>query len=180
MRTNLIVAVFCALLLSTCLSLGLREAKTRNLYQSGEDIASDFHAYAAQYDTSYFYARGPADWQNAGTFVIGAKPNKRIVYVRLLQEYTHLPDRLQGTIIYDGETEKELLAIRFMDYEYEVYFQQRGDFGWIPDDTWIIPGNGDGFVTSLIFGSSDNGKTLSGSITYGYTKLFRIRAQALN
>ena len=181
MRTNLIVAVFCALLLSTCLSLGLREAKTRNLYQSGEDIASDFHAYAAQYDTSYIHGTGPADWQDAGTFVIGSKPNKRIVFLQLYQLYPTLPDQLSGYLTYDGETKKEVLAIRTMDYEYEVYFRQSGEGLWTPDDTWIIVGSVDGFVTSLTLTSSDNGKTLSGYINYGSRhKGGHIRAQALN
>ena len=177
MRTNLIVAAIGALLLSSCLSLGIREAKTRNLYQSGEDITTDFHAYSAQYDNSYPYGGGPAEWQDVGNFVIGSKASKRITF---LQVISSVPDQLAGYYAFDGEIKKEFIAFRTNDYEYDAYFRDPGQSLFSHEGTWILAGIPASFVTGLSISSSDHGKTFTGGISYGSHKLLPFRAQALN
>ena len=181
MRTNLISAAICALLLSSCLCLGIQELKPRILQaQVGpiEDPQKNSYAYKGQVDIAPY---GLPNWVDVGTFVMGSRADKRIISYWINGDDFRT---ITGQLCYDiGD-----IDCRILRATYNMFSQPSTYLGSVRDNTgvyvnqgtWVFPGFAEQKVRRVEFKSYDGGKTYSGWFSDGSYKRYKFRAQALN
>lgn len=123
-------------------------SNTQNLYQVQNQWGGSF-----------------APWHEGGVWIIGARPDQRVVALDISSNDGGIT--LVGTMTYKGEGPIGFKASLTQGNTYIVENQWGGSFApWHPGGTWLIGSRGGQHVVAIAVTSSDDGKTLNGTMTY--------------
>lgn len=106
-----------------------------------------------------------APWNPGGTWIIGARSGQRVVALQL--NSSDGGKTLNGTMTYDGEGPIGFKSNQVDGGSFTVENQWGGSNApWNPGGIWILGCRSKQNVVALAISSSDNGKTLNGTMTY--------------
>lgn len=105
---------------------------------------------------------GPDGWHPGGTWIIGGRDKQRVVELQISAKDDG--KTLTGTVTYDGEKPVGFRATAKGNNQYAVEIEAGGN--WQPGGTWVIGGRVDQSVVDLTAKSADQGKMLTGNMTY--------------
>ncbi|ARV63087.1 lectin ESA-2 [Nostocales cyanobacterium HT-58-2] len=107
-----------------------------------------------------------APWNPGGAWVIGARANQRVVALKVTSSDNG--KTLTGTTTYAGEGPIGFRAtLTDSSDTYTVENQWGGSSApWNPGGTWVLGSRGNQNVVAIDITSSDDGNTLTGTITY--------------
>lgn len=123
------------------------------------------HAQANSYTVTNQWGGNAAPWNPGGTWVLGGRSNQSVVAIQATS-----PDggqTLTGTMTYNGEGPIGFRAKATGNNQYAVENQWGGASApWQPGGTWVIGGRSGQAVVALDVKSADQGKSLTGTVTY--------------
>ena len=106
-----------------------------------------------------------APWNPGGTWIIGSRADQNVVAIDITSSDNG--NTLTGTMTYQGEGPIGFKGVAFGSNNYTVENQWGGSSApWNPGGTWVIGGRANQKVIALNVTSSDNGNTLTGTMTY--------------
>ncbi len=122
-------------------------------------------ASANRYAVENQWGGSSAPWHPGGTWVLGGRDNQRVVAIQISSKDGG--KTLTGTMTYNGEGPIGFRATSTGNNNYTVENQWGGNSApWHPGGTWVIGGRSNQAVVALDVKSTDQGKSLNGTMTY--------------
>lgn len=104
-----------------------------------------------------------APWHDGGVFILGFRPDQNVVAIEISRD----GDGLMGSMTYDGEGPIGFRGAPAPAGVYSVQNQWGGSSApWHDGGQWVLGARADQNVVALNVASNDNGKTLTGTMTY--------------
>lgn len=124
------------------------------------------HAQANTYTVTNQWGGSTAPWNAGGTWVLGGRSNQSVVAIQVKSQDGG-GQTLTGTMTYNGEGPIGFRAKAIGNNQYAVENQWGGAAApWQPGGTWVIGGRSGQAVVALDVKSADQGKSLTGTVTY--------------
>ena len=167
MRNSLVVAAIGALLLSTCLFVGIKKNQTQKQVSKTEDSTDRIHTYWGKYQYGGCSKEGPI-WHFAGNFVLGTKPDTQVSMLEASS--TDSGKTLTGTFRYEGYQTRKFKAVHVSgsDSDYKVFVDEEpSSHKLVLDGIWVFPSGIDNSITGIELNSPDSGRSLRGKVRYG-------------
>jgi hypothetical protein len=122
-------------------------------------------ANGGAYSVENQWGGSSAPWNPGGLWVLGCRANQNVVALDI--NSSDGGQTLNGTMTYNGEGPIGFRATRTSSNNYAVENQWGGSSApWQPGGLWIIGFRQGQNVVAVKINSSDNGKTLNGTMTY--------------
>lgn len=140
--------------------------------------ALDSAVAAAQpnlYNVENQWGSADAPWHPGGTWVIGDRPEQRVVALSVTS--ADGGETLTGAITYAGEGPVGFRATRIEQNTYLIENQlSSADAAWNPGGMWVLGDRPEQNVVAIEITSTDNGSTLTGTMTYAGEEPIGFRA----
>lgn len=117
------------------------------------------------YSVEVQWGGSSAKWNDDGVWILGGREKQRINKVEILSSDNGMT--FTGTVQYEKEGAIGFKATQIQGNKYKVENQWGGNSaGWNDGGIWTIGGRSSQRAVSVKIDSNDNGKTLTGMITY--------------
>ena len=127
------------------------------------------------YNVENQWGSADAPWNPGGTWVIGGRPDQRVVALNATS--IDGGQTLSGTMTYAGE---EPIGFRATKTEQNTYLVENqwgsSDAPWNPGGTWVLGNRPDQNVIAIKIAAEDEGSTLNGTMTYAGEEPIGFRA----
>ena len=105
------------------------------------------------------------EWNPGGTWILGCRTDQNVVAIDVTSSDGGIT--LSGTITYAGEGTISFKSDLINGSVYTIENQWGGSFApWSPGGTWVLGCRADQRIIAIHVTSSDDGKTLNGTMTY--------------
>ncbi len=128
-------------------------------------LAAPVVAWAETYGVENQWGGSSAPWNPGGSWTLGGRPGQPVVALQITSRDGGRT--FTGTMTYRGEGPIGFRATSTGNNQYTVENQWGGNAApWHPGGTWTIGGRANQPAVAVDVRSNDNGRTLTGTMTY--------------